>query len=62
MKRRTIRNKTDYEAALKEIEGLMSASAGSAEGERLDQVVREVQNYERKRALPADPRGEPIDW
>jgi hypothetical protein len=53
-----VNNNTDYEAVLKEIEGLMSASAGSPEGERLDQLVREVENYEGKFSLPADRRGE----
>jgi len=43
-----IRTKTDYRAALKEIELLMHAASGSAEGERLDVLVTLVESYERK--------------
>jgi HTH-type transcriptional regulator / antitoxin HigA len=41
-----IRTKADYKAALKEIEGLMSAASGSADGEKLDVLVTLVQAYE----------------
>jgi len=43
-----IRTKTDYRAVLKEIELLMHAASGSAEGERLDVLVTLVESYERK--------------
>lgn len=43
-----VRTRTDYRAALKEIEALMSARAGSSEGERLDVLVTLVEAYERK--------------
>jgi HTH-type transcriptional regulator/antitoxin HigA len=44
-----IRTKADYRAALKEIEGLMSARTGTPEGERLDVLVTLVEAWERKR-------------
>lgn len=43
-----IRTKADYRAALKDIEGLMTARANSPEGERLDVLVTLVEAYERK--------------
>ena len=43
-----IRTKADYRAALKEIDGLMTARHGSPEGERLDVLVTLVEAYERK--------------
>lgn len=43
-----IRTKADYRAALKEIELLMAARAGTPEGERLDVLATLVQAYERK--------------
>jgi HTH-type transcriptional regulator / antitoxin HigA len=43
-----IRTKADYRAALKEIESLMTATAGSAAGEKLDVLVTLVQAYEAK--------------
>jgi HTH-type transcriptional regulator/antitoxin HigA len=48
MEIRPIRTKTDHRAALKEIEMLMSARAGSPEGERLDVLVTLVEAYEKK--------------
>ncbi len=48
MEIKPIRTKTDYRAALKKIEVLMSARAGSPEGERLDVMVTLVEAYERK--------------
>ena len=48
MEIKPIRTKTDYRAALKEIETLMSARAGSPEGERLDIMVTLVEAYEKK--------------
>ena len=43
-----IKTKADYRAALKEIETLMAARAGSREGERLDVMVTLVEAYEKK--------------
>ena len=57
MEIKPIRTKADYRAALKEIETLMSARAGTPEGERLDILVTLVEAYEKKHyrfALP-DP-------
>jgi HTH-type transcriptional regulator/antitoxin HigA len=48
MEIKPIRTKTDYRAALKEIETLMSARADSPEGERLDVLVTLVEAYEKK--------------
>ena len=48
MEIKPIRTKTDYRAALKEIETLMSARAGTPEGERLDVLVTLVEAYEKK--------------
>lgn len=48
MEIKPIRTKTDYRAALKEVETLMSARAGSPEGERLDVMVTLVEAYEKK--------------
>ncbi len=42
-----IRTKTDYRATLREIETLMTAKAGSPEGDRLDVLVTLVEAYER---------------
>lgn len=43
-----IRTKTDYRAALKEIEPLMMAKPNTRQGERLDVLVTLVEAYERK--------------
>lgn len=43
-----VRTKSDYRAALEEIDGLMTARPGSPEGERLDLLVTLVEAYERK--------------
>ncbi len=43
MEIKPIKTKADYRAALKEIETLMSARAGSPEGERLDELVTLVE-------------------
>ena len=43
-----IKTKTDYRAVLKEIELLMRAAPGSADGERLDVLVTLVESYEKK--------------
>jgi HTH-type transcriptional regulator / antitoxin HigA len=43
-----IKTKADYRAALKEIEGLMTARPNTPAGERLDVLVTLVEAYERK--------------
>ena len=48
MKIKPIRTRTDYRQALKEIETLMNAQAGTPEGERLDVLATLVEAYERK--------------
>ena len=53
MEIKPIRTKADHRAALKEIEGLMNAKAGTPEGERLDVLATLVEAYER-RHFPMD--------
>ena len=53
MEIKPIRTKADYRAALKEIETLMDAGAGTLEGERLDVLATLVEAYER-RHFPMD--------
>jgi len=48
MEIRPIKSETDYEATLKEIEGLMSAEPDSPQGDRLDVLVTLVEAYERE--------------
>src|SRR3990172_9060339 len=48
MEIKPIRTKADSRAVLKEIESLMSARAGTPEGERLDVLVTLVEAYEKK--------------
>ncbi|HHX83009.1 MAG TPA: transcriptional regulator [Pseudomonadaceae bacterium] len=48
MEIRPIKTQADYEATLREIEGLMSAEAGSPQGDRLDVLVTLVEAYERE--------------
>jgi HTH-type transcriptional regulator / antitoxin HigA len=48
MEIKPIRTRADYRAALKEIETLMSARAGTPEGERLDVLATLVEAYEKK--------------
>lgn len=43
-----VKTEADYQAALKEIEGFMSAQADSVEGERLEVLVTLVEAYERQ--------------
>ena len=43
-----IKNKRDYQRALKEIEGLMTAKRGTPEGDRLDVLVTLVEAWEAK--------------
>ena len=54
MEIKPIRSKADYRAALKAVENLMSARAGSPEGDRLDVMVTLIEAYERKH-YPLDP-------
>jgi len=53
MEIKPIRTKADHRAALKEIEALMNAKAGTPEGERLDVLATLVEAYER-RHFPMD--------
>ena len=53
MEIKPIKTKADYKRALKEIETLMPARAGSPEGERLDVLATLVEAYER-RHFPMD--------
>lgn len=58
-----IRSDEEHAQALREIDGLMSAEAGTAEGARLDQLVTLVECYEAKRwpisALPEEDNSTP---
>jgi HTH-type transcriptional regulator / antitoxin HigA len=45
---KAIRTEEDYREALREIEALMRASAGTPEGEKLDILVTLVEAYEKK--------------
>lgn len=45
---RPIKTEADYQATLKEIEGLMSAEADTPDGDRLDVLVTLVEAYERR--------------
>lgn len=47
MEIRPIKSEADYQAALKEIEALMFATADSPEGDKLDVLVTLVEAYER---------------
>ncbi len=49
----TIKTETEYRDALREIEGLMSATRPSAEGDRLNELVAQVERYERELGLDA---------
>jgi HTH-type transcriptional regulator / antitoxin HigA len=51
---RPIRTKRDYEAALKEVERLWGAKAGTSEGDRLDVLATLVDAYEAEQ-YPMDP-------
>jgi HTH-type transcriptional regulator/antitoxin HigA len=46
MELKPIRTETDYEAALREIDRLMAAGPGTAEGDRLDILTTLVEAYE----------------
>jgi HTH-type transcriptional regulator / antitoxin HigA len=51
---RPIRTKRDYEAALKEVERLWGAKAGTSDGDRLDVLATLVDAYEAEH-YPMDP-------
>src|SRR5271166_2037334 len=51
---RPIRTKRDYEAALKEVERLWGAKAGTSDGDRLDVLATLVDAYETEH-YPMDP-------
>ena len=54
-----IKSQKDYRAALRQVESLMGAAAGSAEGDRLDVLVTLIEAWERKH-FPLD-LPDPID-
>lgn len=62
MEIKPIRTKADHRAALKEIEGLMNAKAGTPEGERLDVLATLVEAYERKHFPPTRWRPSSSGW
>jgi HTH-type transcriptional regulator/antitoxin HigA len=43
-----IKNRRDYQRALKDVEGLMSAKRNSLDGDRLDVLVTLIEAWERK--------------
>lgn len=50
-----IRTEEDYRAALREVEGLMTAEPGTPAGERLDVLATLVEAYEhRELGIPAE--------
>ena len=51
---RPIRSKTDYEAALAEVERLWGAKTGTAKGDRLDVLATLIEVYEAEH-YPMDP-------
>lgn len=54
-----IRNEQDYDRALTDIEGLWEAQEGTEAGDKLDILLRLVEDYEDKyhRISPPDPAG-----
>lgn len=48
MEIKPIRNETDYQSALKEIERLIESQPGTSEGDRVDVLVTLVEAYEAK--------------
>jgi HTH-type transcriptional regulator/antitoxin HigA len=56
---RPIRNDEDHEAALREIEALWGAEAGTPDGDRLDVLITLADAYEDVR-WPV-PQGDPVD-
>jgi len=59
MEIKPIRSETDYEAALRRIETLWGASAGTSDGDELDVLVTLTEAYERKHY--AIDRPDPIE-
>ncbi len=59
MEIRPIKNETDYEAALAEIDGLMNAEPDTPEGDRLDVLATLVEAYETRHFAIDAP--DPID-
>lgn len=53
-KNMSIKNKRDYQAALKRIENLMDSKKNSKEGGELDVLVTLVESYEEKNFPGAD--------
>ncbi|HEU0302266.1 MAG TPA: helix-turn-helix domain-containing protein [Longimicrobium sp.] len=56
---RPIQNEDDYDAALEDVESLMGATPGTAEGARLDVLVTLIEAYEAKRWVIGVP--DPIE-
>ena len=56
---RPIRTEDDYDAALAEVDGLMDATPGTPEGDRLDILVTLIEAYEAKHWSIGTP--DPID-
>ena len=50
-----IRSEQDYDAAMSEVEGLMTARAGTADGDRLDVLATLIQAYEAEHHPIAGP-------
>jgi HTH-type transcriptional regulator / antitoxin HigA len=60
MELKPIRTKTEYKAALREIEGLMDAAPGSPKADKLDVLAMLVGQYKAKHyPIPAP---DPIDF
>ena len=60
MELRPLKTKRDYQAALKEVENLWNARAGSKEADRLEVLVLLIQAYESVHYPIPDP--DPIDF
>lgn len=60
MEIKPIRNETDYQAALKEIEKLTESQPGTPEGDRVDVLVTLVEAYEAKH-FPIPEPDDPVE-
>ena len=60
MELKPIRNKREYQVALKEIEALWKAKEGTAESDRLEVLALLVERYEQEHFPIPDP--DPIDF
>ena len=60
MELKPIRNKKEYQVALKEIDALWNAKDGTAESDRLEVLALLVERYEQEHFPIADP--DPIDF